>query len=84
MRDGTVEPVSRDQILRHEWDRERFCFPVQLTTSRIGNVTRLIYSAVRYDHNTYIKGALRNATLFGMFSGPCPIKLPGRCINRAT
>ena len=33
-RDGTVEPVSRDQILRRErgYDREIFNFPVQLTT----------------------------------------------------
>ena len=30
-RDGTPEPVSRDQILRHErGDREEFIFPVQL------------------------------------------------------
>ena len=26
-RDGTAEPVSRDQILRHERDREIFMFP---------------------------------------------------------
>ena len=42
-RDGTSEPVSRDQILRRaNGDREIFIFPVQLTTSRIGNLTRLI------------------------------------------
>ena len=34
-RDGTVEPVSRDPILY---------FPVQLTTSRAGNFTRLIHT----------------------------------------
>ena len=64
-RDGTAEPVSRDQILRRGWgqgniqfpcsaDHEQdwqpcpvdpysaFIFPVQLNTSRIGNLTRLI------------------------------------------
>ena len=42
-RDGTVEPVSRDQILRRERaEGNEIIFPVQLTTSRIGNLTRLI------------------------------------------
>ena len=36
-RDGTAEPVSRG-------DREIFIFPVQLTTSRMGNFTRLIHT----------------------------------------
>ena len=40
-RDGTAELVSRDQILRHA---RIFIFPVQLTTSRIGNLTRLIHT----------------------------------------
>ena len=43
-RDGTAEPVSRDQILRRNADRIFFIFPVQLTTSRIGNLTRLIHT----------------------------------------
>ena len=38
-RDGTGEPVSRDQAYG---DRGIFIFPVQLATSRIGNLTRLI------------------------------------------
>ena len=43
-RDGTAEPVSRDQILRHaRGHRGIFMFPVQLITSRIGNLTRLIH-----------------------------------------
>ena len=43
--DGTVEPVSRDQILRRErGSREIYIFPVQLTTRRVGNLTRLIYT----------------------------------------
>ena len=34
-RDGTAEPVSRDQILRRERGQGKIIFPVQLTTSRI-------------------------------------------------
>ena len=41
-RDGTAELVSRDQILGANGDREIFFSPVQLTTSRIDNLTRLI------------------------------------------
>ena len=56
-RDGTAEPVSRDQILRHERGQGNIhFFPVQLTTCRTGNLTRLIHSlATIYmcDH-TYI------------------------------
>ena len=44
-RDGTAEPISRDQILRHaRGHRGIFIFPVELTTSRIGNLTRLIHT----------------------------------------
>ena len=43
-RDGTAESVSRDQILRHARGQENIIFPVQLTTSRIGNLTRLIHT----------------------------------------
>ena len=45
-RDGTAELVSRYQILRRKLngDREIFIFPVQLTTNRIGNLTRLIHT----------------------------------------
>ena len=43
-RNGTAEPVSRDQILRRKPDREVFIFPVQLATSRIGNLTRLVHT----------------------------------------
>ena len=48
--DGTAEPVSRDQVLRREWEREILIFPVQLTTSRIGNFTVDPYSATSDDH----------------------------------
>ena len=43
-RDGTAEPVSRDQIFRHARGQGNIIFPVQLTTSRIGNLTRLIHA----------------------------------------
>ena len=43
-RDGAAEPVSRDQILRHARGQGNIIFPVQLTTSRIGNRTRLIHT----------------------------------------
>ena len=42
-RDGTSEPVSRDQILRHARGQRNIIFSVQLTTSRTGNLTRLIH-----------------------------------------
>ena len=45
-RDGTAEPVSRDQILRRERGQGNIHFPcsAELTTSRIGNLTRLIHT----------------------------------------
>ena len=43
-RDGTAETVSRDQIIRRERGQETSIFPLQLTTSRIGNLARLIYT----------------------------------------
>ena len=43
-RDGTAEPVSRDKILRHARGQGNTIFSVQLTTSRIGNLTRFIHA----------------------------------------
>ena len=43
-RDGTDETVSRNQISGANGDRKMIIFPVQLTTSRIGNLTRLIHA----------------------------------------
>ena len=37
-----------------EWDREILFFPDQLTTSRIGNLTRLIHTLAICDDHTYI------------------------------
>ena len=44
MQDGTAEPVSRDQIPRHARGKRIFILPVQLTTSRIGDLARLIHT----------------------------------------
>ena len=63
-RDGTAEPVSRDQILRRERGQGNINFPChQLTTSRIGNLTRLIHTlaicvTIHTYINTYIQGSL--------------------------
>ena len=58
-RDGTAEPVSRDQILRHARGQGNIIFPVQLTTSRIGNLTRLIHTLLYVmTIHTYIRSEL--------------------------
>ena len=62
-RDGTTEPVSRDQILRRE--RTWSYFPVQLTTSKIGNLTRLIHTqslAICMCAHTNIPGTYMSCT----------------------
>ena len=38
------KPVSETKFSGTYGDREMFIFPVQLTTSRIGNLTRLIHT----------------------------------------
>ena len=43
-RDGTAEPVSRDEILRRKRGQGNIISLVQLTTSRIGKLTRLIHT----------------------------------------
>ena len=44
-RDGTAENPSREtRFSGANGDREMFIFPVQLTTSRVGNLTRLIHT----------------------------------------
>ena len=53
-RDGTAEPVSRDQILGRKRGQEKISFPVELTTSRIGNLTRLTITLAICDDHTYI------------------------------
>ena len=64
-RDGTAEPVSRDQILRHARGQGNIIFPVQLTTSRIGNLTRLIHTLLYVmTIHTYIHTRLCEITFF--------------------
>ena len=46
-RDGTAEPVSRDKFSGANEDREIFIFPVQVTTIRIDNLTRLIRTLLK-------------------------------------
>ena len=43
-RDGTAEPISRDRTLGHARGQGNIIFSVQLTTSRVGNFTRLIHT----------------------------------------
>ena len=63
-RDGTAEPVSRDQILRHARGQGNIIFSVQLTTSRIGNLTRLIHTLLYVmTIHTYIHFGLATNTL---------------------
>ena len=50
-RDGTAEPVLRTKSSGADMDREMLFFPLQLTTSRIGNLTRLTIHTYIY---TYI------------------------------
>ena len=62
-RDGTAEPVSRDQIPRRTYgDRRISIFPVQLTTSRIGNLTRLIHTHDICDNPTYTHKNIQKST----------------------
>ena len=51
---GLPNPSRETKFSGANADREIFIFPVQLTTCRIGNLTRLIHTfAIRDDH-TYI------------------------------
>ena len=52
--DGTAEPVPRDQFSGANGDREILIFPVRLTPSRIGNLTRLILTLAICDDHKYI------------------------------
>ena len=56
-RDGTAEPLSQDPVLRCERGQENIHFPclADRTTSRIGNLTQLIYTLlfIINDDDTY-------------------------------
>ena len=47
-------PSRETKFSGANWGREDFIFPVQLTTSRIGNLTRLILTLAICDDHTYI------------------------------
>ena len=54
-RDGTAEPSCETKFLGANADREICIFPVQLTTSRTGSLTRLIHTlATCVTMHTYI------------------------------
>ena len=63
-RDGTDEPASHEAKLSGaNVDREIIFFPVQLTTSRIGNLTRLISTllyvmTISYIHTYHVRFVL--------------------------
>ena len=69
-RDETTEPISRDQILRHARGQGNIIFPVQLTTSRIGNLTRLIHTLLYVmTIHTYIHTVLYRDYKYFQYSG---------------
>ena len=53
-RDGTAEPTSQGQTLRRERGQGKSIFPVELTTSRIGNLTQLILKVLT-THTSIVK-----------------------------
>ena len=58
-RDGTAESVSQDQFFRREWGHGISHFSCsELTTSRIGNLTRLILTLAICDNHIYIHSYL--------------------------
>ena len=50
---GLPNPSRETKFSGANADREIFLFPVQLTTSRIGNRTRLIHTLAVCDDRTY-------------------------------
>ena len=71
-----AEPISRDQILRHVRGQGNIIFPVQLTTSRIDNLTRLIHTLLyMITIHTYIHSSADTALSQGERQGPHPTTL---------
>ena len=54
--DGIAEPILRDQNLRCEPREVIIIFPVQRTTSKIGNLTRLTLTLARCNGHIYTRG----------------------------
>ena len=56
--DGTAESALREtKFLGLNGDRKMFIFFVQLTTSRIGSLTRFIHTLAISDDHTYINSS---------------------------
>ena len=53
-RDGTTKPSRETKFSGANVDREIFIFPVQLTKSSIGNLTRVIHTLAICADYTYI------------------------------
>ena len=51
---GIAKPFRETKFSGANADRETFIFPVQLTTSRIGNLTRLILTLAICDDHAFI------------------------------
>ena len=51
---GLPKPSRETKFSDANGDREMFIFSVQLTTSRIGNLTRLVHTLAICDDHTYI------------------------------
>ena len=52
--DGTAEPIRETKFSGTNGDKEILLFSVQLTTGRIGNLTRSIHTLHICDDHTYI------------------------------
>ena len=65
----------RTRILRRERGQGIFFFPVQLTTSRIGNLTRLIHTLAIQDDNTYIHTYIHTYCRESAGTGPVVLKV---------
>ena len=55
---GLPNPSRETKFSGANGDRKIFIFPVQLTTSRIGNLTRLILILAIFDDHTYIHSSM--------------------------
>ena len=74
-RDCRTNPSCETNFSGANGDTEIFIFPVQLTTSRIGNLTRLILPLAIRDDHTYIytwwRDIIREALFEGQLSNCC-------------
>ena len=55
---GLPKPSRETNSSGADGDREKIIFPVQLTTSRIGNLVRLILTLAICDDHTYLQVAV--------------------------